>query len=66
MQYRNCIWIRNEGLTKFKIFIQSYKRLPVRDGEPKAFGVNFERLKSIKKKYDPDNFFRMNNNIRPA
>jgi FAD/FMN-containing dehydrogenase len=31
-----------------------------------AYGPNFERLKAIKKKYDPDNFFRMNNNIKPA
>jgi FAD/FMN-containing dehydrogenase len=31
-----------------------------------AYGQNFERLKAIKKKYDPDNFFRMNNNIKPS
>lgn len=31
-----------------------------------AYGSNFERLKTIKKKYDPDNFFRLNNNIKPA
>jgi len=31
-----------------------------------AYGPNFERLKAIKKKYDPDNFFRMNNNIKPS
>ncbi len=27
---------------------------------------NYERLASIKKKYDPTNFFRVNQNIRPA
>jgi FAD/FMN-containing dehydrogenase len=31
-----------------------------------AYGANFEKLKAIKKKYDPDNFFRLNNNIKPA
>ena len=31
-----------------------------------AYGVNYDRLKAIKKKYDPNNFFRMNNNIKPA
>lgn len=39
------------------------------DDDPRianAYGSNFEKLKAIKKKYDPDNFFRMNNNIRPA
>jgi len=30
-----------------------------------AYGANFERLKEIKAKYDPDNFFRLNHNIRP-
>lgn len=31
-----------------------------------AFGSNYERLSATKKKYDPDNFFRVNQNVRPA
>ena len=31
-----------------------------------AFGKNLKRLAEIKKRYDPDNFFRLNNNIAPA
>lgn len=31
-----------------------------------AFRDNYERLAGIKKKYDPENFFRVNQNIRPA
>jgi hypothetical protein len=35
-------------------------------GVEDAFGKNLERLGKIKAKYDPDNFFRLNNNITPA
>jgi FAD/FMN-containing dehydrogenase len=31
-----------------------------------AFGQNLERLTAIKRKYDPDNFFRVNQNIKPG
>ena len=31
-----------------------------------AFGANHARLVEIKTKYDPDNFFRVNQNIQPA
>jgi hypothetical protein len=35
-------------------------------GVDSAFGRNLQRLAMIKAKYDPDNFFRINNNIQPA
>lgn len=31
-----------------------------------AFGRNYARLAQVKQKYDPDNFFRLNQNIEPA
>ncbi|GAB2576424.1 FAD-binding oxidoreductase [Spirosoma areae] len=31
-----------------------------------AYGPNYERLVALKTKYDPKNFFRLNNNIVPA
>ena len=31
-----------------------------------AYGANYERLAALKKKYYPDNFFRLNPNIKPT
>jgi hypothetical protein len=39
------------------------------EGEARAragYGVNYERLVKLKNKYDPTNFFRLNQNIKPA
>jgi uncharacterized Rossmann fold enzyme len=31
-----------------------------------AYGDNYDRLTKVKHKYDPGNFFRVNQNIKPA
>jgi FAD/FMN-containing dehydrogenase len=35
---------------------------PVRE----AYGANYERLRELKRKYDPTNLFRLNSNIKPS
>ena len=30
-----------------------------------AYGAKYDRLKALKRKYDPDNFFSLNQNIPP-
>ncbi|MGH2758515.1 MAG: FAD-binding oxidoreductase [Actinomycetota bacterium] len=39
---------------------------PTNAGVDSAHGRNLKRLAEIKAKYDPENFFRLNNNIAPA
>jgi FAD/FMN-containing dehydrogenase len=41
----------------------------ISDGEERvdaAFGSNYQKLAAIKQKYDPNNFFRINQNIKPV
>jgi FAD/FMN-containing dehydrogenase len=41
----------------------------VSEGEDRiqaAYGSNLERLARLKRRYDPDNVFRVNQNVSPA
>ncbi len=47
----------------------AYVNFMMEEGEDRVkatYGDNYERLAAIKAKYDPDNFFRVNQNIKPS
>lgn len=47
----------------------SYVNFMMEEGEERiraSYGDHYERLRKIKAKYDPDNFFHINQNIEPA
>lgn len=47
----------------------AYINFMMEEGEDRiqaTYGDNYERLQQVKAKYDPDNFFRVNQNIDPA
>jgi hypothetical protein len=47
----------------------AYVNFMMEEGEDRiktSYGKNYERLVAIKNKYDPDNFFRVNQNIKPT
>ena len=67
MQWTRDYW---EALRPFSMGGSYVNFLSEDDGEDRvraAYGVEkYERLAELKKKYDPNNLFRMNQNIKPA
>jgi hypothetical protein len=65
----NIQWTR-EYWTAMKPFLKtgSYGNYVSDEGEAvarEAYGANYDRLVTLKNKYDPTNPFRMNHNIKP-
>ena len=61
-------WARDaeDALRPFFAGAHLLAALDVDDSAPTAFGANLPRLSAIKAKYDPNNFFRVNQNIKPS
>ena len=69
----NIAWARDfwEQLRPCSQDGRMYLNFPGRGEEGEAllrrtFGPNYDRLRAIKRKYDPDNMFRFNQNILPG
>jgi FAD/FMN-containing dehydrogenase len=66
-----CVAWARETYAAMKPFVASGRYVNyLGDDEPAdataaAYGTNYRRLQEIKTKYDPSNFFHMNQNIRP-
>ncbi len=64
IKWADGLWQRMQPFATrgvYSNFLGDEGRESVRD----AYGDNYARLAALKKKYDPDNFFRMNQNIEP-
>lgn len=63
-------WVRDmwRGLEPFSTggaYVNDEAESGVQSAVRAAYGQNYERLARLKAKYDPDNFFRLNQNIQP-
>jgi FAD/FMN-containing dehydrogenase len=68
---KNIAWARNyfDALHPFSAGAGYVNMMMADEGEERVrgtYGENFVRLTEIKNKYDPQNLFRVNQNIRPA
>jgi hypothetical protein len=59
------LFARTEPLSSPAVYV-NYLGVEGEQRVREAFGVNYDRLAGVKRQYDPDNFFRLNQNIRPA
>jgi hypothetical protein len=61
----NKFWERTGALANGKVYVNYLED----EGDERvraAYGPNYDRLVTLKNKYDPGNFFRLNQNIKPT
>ena len=68
---RNVAWTRAlyEAISPHVscgVYVNDLDRDETEDRVRSAYGANYERLAALKTRFDPTNFFRLNNNIKPA
>jgi FAD/FMN-containing dehydrogenase len=65
MAWTHACWKALEPLTSSGVYVNFLGQ----EGEGRvraAYGVNYERLVALKNRYDPTNFFALNQNIKPT
>ncbi len=67
---RNVRWTRDLYVLQrhlpYGVYVNDLDYDEVEERVRLAYGENYERLVTLKKKYDPTNFFRVNQNIKPT
>ena len=62
----NVQWVRDTLAALAPHTYMNYAAEDKADRVDAAFGPNVDRLRDIKRQYDPDNLFRLNLNIPPS
>jgi FAD/FMN-containing dehydrogenase len=65
IEWVNKFWERTQALSNGRVYINYLED----EGDQRvraAYGPNYDRLVTLKNKYDPTNFFRVNQNIKPT
>jgi FAD/FMN-containing dehydrogenase len=65
IEWVNKFWERTAALSNGRVYVNYLED----EGDERvraAYGPNYDRLVTVKNKYDPANFFRLNQNIRPT
>jgi hypothetical protein len=67
---KNISWTRNiweaiQSHLSHKVYVNTLG-VEGADRVKEAYGENYQKLAELKRRYDPNNFFRMNQNISPA
>ena len=58
-------WSRVEEITDGSGYINHLAGDDKPERVPKSYGENYDRLVTLKQRYDPQNMFRLNPNIKP-
>jgi FAD/FMN-containing dehydrogenase len=62
-------WSTLQPLVERAAYVNAVENAEEEGGEKRVrvvYGPNYDRLRALKRKYDPENFFRLNQNIKPS
>jgi hypothetical protein len=65
ISWNRKLWEALQPYFSDKVYVNTLS-VEGQDRVKEAYGKNYEKLGQLKRKYDPDNFFQMNQNILPA